>query len=433
MSQSSFHDIRDQYYLRNTFGISSSEIFWGLGLPLVIESTFLQLFMRNLGASSFLIGLIPTFYCAGIAIFSLLSGYLTAHLVNKRNAVIIAHLSAALPIFIFGIYLYFIESDTYIVFIFFLLYALFSIGIGLTLPVWQNYLVKIFSEQKTFSALSVMRITQSVARLLSSVLIVKFVNRYSFSTKGTGFIFIIFGFSCIIGSFGFLFTREIDNSGKQNNKYSSPFDHFFYSIKEVLHNKDFLFFLVNDLELCAITGVISFYANYATEYCNVSPAIAAGLFGALNYIGGIGINILMGLMGFFNIKNKFIISKISSILAILMLVLFESTWSFLLASFLLGVSRAIRMLAYPPAVKKLSGMSDATNYFAVAPLLVLPVSAGIPLLNGKFLDYFSFLGSYSYKIVFIAMGFLITLSLLFIYKTDFSGSNTKNKTNCVSD
>ena len=41
----------DRYYIRNVFGISAVEFLWGLGLPVVVESTFLQLFLKNLGAS----------------------------------------------------------------------------------------------------------------------------------------------------------------------------------------------------------------------------------------------------------------------------------------------------------------------------------------------------------------------------------------------
>ena len=61
----------DQYFRRNTFGISSVEFLWGLGMPVVVESTFLQLFLRNLGASNFLIGLIPTLFSGGVAVFAL--------------------------------------------------------------------------------------------------------------------------------------------------------------------------------------------------------------------------------------------------------------------------------------------------------------------------------------------------------------------------
>ena len=41
------------------------EFFWGLGFPIVLESTFLQLFLKNLGASSFVIGIVPALFIFG--------------------------------------------------------------------------------------------------------------------------------------------------------------------------------------------------------------------------------------------------------------------------------------------------------------------------------------------------------------------------------
>jgi hypothetical protein len=38
---------KDLYFLQNVFGISTVEFFWGLGLPVVVESTFLQLFLKR--------------------------------------------------------------------------------------------------------------------------------------------------------------------------------------------------------------------------------------------------------------------------------------------------------------------------------------------------------------------------------------------------
>ena len=59
----------DTYYKRNVIGISGCEFLWGLGLPVVLESTFLQLFLKSLGASSFQIGLIPAFSFLGSSVF----------------------------------------------------------------------------------------------------------------------------------------------------------------------------------------------------------------------------------------------------------------------------------------------------------------------------------------------------------------------------
>jgi len=413
-------DKKDHYYLRNVIGVSGTEFLWGFGTPVMFESTFIQLFLRNLGASSFLVGLVPTFFFIGLSVFALFAGYLTSHLPRKRTIVILTHLYSGIMPLIFGLLLFFMDQATLIIGIFFISYALFSISIGFTAPIWQNYLVKIFSEKKAFSGISIMMISQSMAKLVSSFLVAKIVSRYSFSTVSCGVIFTAVGLVFIAGAFMFLLTKEIADDKENYTRHPSFPTYFRHSLAEVVKNRNFLYFLGSDLELFAVINIISFYANYATEYCGIKHAVAAGLFVACNYTGAIIINILLGWIGLLKLKNKYILSRIISFSAIIILVLWQSLWAFLLASFLLGCSRSMRMLAYSPAVKKLSGLADATNYFSVAPILTLPFSAGISLVNGRFLDYFADLGALSYKLMFMGMAILVVISLFFIIKTDFS-------------
>ena len=46
----------DRFFARNTASVVAVETFWGLALPLVVESTFLQLYLRSIGASATVIG-----------------------------------------------------------------------------------------------------------------------------------------------------------------------------------------------------------------------------------------------------------------------------------------------------------------------------------------------------------------------------------------
>ena len=93
-------------------------------------------------------------------------------------------------------------------------------------------------------------------------------------------------------------------------------------------------------------------------------------------------------------------------------------WAFFLASYLFGASRSTRSLVYAPAVKHLSGRDDATHYFAVAPLFTLPLSVGLPLLEGTVLDSLAFMGGGSYRIVFLAMALLSLVSLIILSRID---------------
>jgi MFS family permease len=402
----------DQYFRRNTIGLSSVEFLWGLGMPVVIESTFLQLFLRNLGASSFLIGLIPTLFSGCVAVFSIFSGTLTGSAERKRPAVVAVHIAAALPMLAFGIVLAVTGFTSSILVLFFCCYALFSIGIGLVFPVWQNYLVKIFTAQRTLSALAVMWTSQSAAKIISSYLILKIVERYSFSAAGAALVFTGVGLLFLGGSFLFLITREQYGSGrtprlKLRESMATGF-------RAVLGNRNFLLFLCTDIEYFALIGIISFYANYATEHCGIDPAAASGLFVAFIYAGAITANTLFGWFQLLSLKNKYWVTKTLALLSVPLICTFCRLWAFLLASYLMGASRSTRMLVYAPAVKRLSGREDATHYFAVAPLFTLPLSVGIPLGSGAALDGLAHLGGWSYRIVFLAMALLSAASLLIL-------------------
>ena len=83
-----------------------------------------------------------------------------------------------------------------------------------------------------------------------------------------------------------------------------------------------------------------------------------------------------------------------------------------------GYSRAIRNLIFAPTVKLLCGKEDATAYFALAPLLTIVLSSGLPVVSGLFLDKTSQSGAISYRILFGILASLILLSFYFLKKTD---------------
>lgn len=400
----------DRYFTRNAVGICGVEWLWGLGMPVVMESTFLQLFLRRLGASSFLVGLLPTLLSAGIALFSLLSYSLTVNLPRKRGAVVVMHVVASAPLLAFGILLAFTGVRPSTLAVFLTAYTLFSIGVGLILPVWQNFIVKIFSPRRALQATALMMVAQSAAKLAGSLGLLRIVERYSFSARGSSLVFSLVGLVFLIGSFSFLLTHE------EAEPAASPVSRFGYlrSLRQVAGNRGFLLFLATDLEYFALTGVISFYANYATEHCGIAPALASGLFVAFMYLGGVLANGLLGWADLLGLRDKYLLTKSLAIAGILLLCLHSAPWVFYTASLVFGASRGTRSMVYLPAVKRLSGMSDATLYFAVAPILTLPLSTGLPLLNGALLDRFSSLGAWSYRSLFLVMA---ALSLAGLYAT----------------
>jgi MFS family permease len=411
---------KDRHYRRNVFGVSAVEFIWGLGLPVVVESTFLQLFLKNMGASSLALGMIPFFFFIGTSVFALLSSYLTEGMVFKRGPVIILHLISGASLLVFGSLLIWLDSSTHILLLFFSCYAVFSVCIGMTLPVWLNYLVKLFSEEKSTAGLAYMMIAQNAAKLVSSLLILRVVERYAFAPLASAVVFLVVGILFVAGSLCFLLTREARDAGRRTPRRPSFLTFVAQTRRHMFRNRNFLVFLGSDLELYIVVTVISFYAAYATEYGGVVPAVAAGVFVGLIYSGAILANIGLGTLGWLTLRQKAMASKACSIAAVLLLAIWGTPVSFYLASFLLGAARGTRMIVFAPAVKKLSGLADATPYFAVAPVLTLPAAMGLPLFCGHFLDRMAWMGADAYRLMLAMTAVLLAGTLVCAWRTDFS-------------
>ena len=117
---------KENYFGINVGAVSVVEFFWGLGFPLVLESTFLQLFLKNLGASSFAIGIVPSMFIFGISTFPLLASYLSRNHQYKKVLVTLLHGLSGLAVLIFGVLLLVIEKR-FVLPVFFVCYAIFSL------------------------------------------------------------------------------------------------------------------------------------------------------------------------------------------------------------------------------------------------------------------------------------------------------------------
>lgn len=410
---------KNAVFRRNVFGVSVVEFFWGLGFPVVLESTFLQLFLKNLGASGFVIGIVPSLLIFGISICPLFSSYLSRNHRFKKPIVILLHLISGLSILIFGMILLFLRQTENIIVLFFASYTLFSICIGLTIPVWLNYLVRIFPETKTVSGLGYMMLAQNIGKVISAFFILKVVDEYSFSITSSAYVFIVTGLLFCFGALCFILTKELADPNDPERDDLSFLHHTKKSFLEIIRNRRFLMFLAADLDFYIIITVLSFYANYATGFFEVPAAVAAGLFVACIYGGSITVNIFLGAMNLLELKQKFILSKWISFILLVLLSFYPGYATFFLISYLLGFVRAIRNMVYPPAVKRFAGKSDATSYFALAPILTIPIGSGFPLVFGKILDYLSYMQEDAYRLLFGCSALFILVTLYFSFKTDF--------------
>lgn len=411
---------KDRVFRRNACGVALVEFFWGLGFPVIMESTFLQIFLKKVGASDFLIGMVPAIVIFGISIFPLFSAYLTRNQTHKKMIVLWLHAVSSLSVLAFGVYLFFVRDSALILPAFFLSYVIFSFCIGLTFPVWLNFLVKIFSEKKNVQGLSIMMIAQNAAKIISALFIMKIVDAYSLSVQSAAWIFFLAGCLFLCGSFCFLITREISSRREMPLLGNESFvSHTVATVGEMVKNRNLMLFLAGDIDNYVTMTAIAFYANYATQYFGVSAATASGLFVCFIYSGAIAANVILGTVNFLSLKSKFISTKILCLTMLLILVFWPALPGFLAASFLMGVCRGTRSIIYSPSIKRFGKREDVTGYFAVAPLLTGMFGSGFPVVFGKMLDHFAYLGSRAYGIMFaVSMG-VVLVALAAAWATRF--------------
>ena len=118
---------KNLFFYRNSVGVASVEFFWGLGFPIVLESTFLQLFLKNLGASGFLIGIVPAIFVFGTSCLPILASYLTRNIRFKKKIVLLVHVIPAIAILVLGLLMFFSKQDMILPLFFFFYFISFCL------------------------------------------------------------------------------------------------------------------------------------------------------------------------------------------------------------------------------------------------------------------------------------------------------------------
>jgi predicted MFS family arabinose efflux permease len=406
----------DAYFFRNALGVSLSEFFWGIGIPILLESTFLQLFLAGQGASNTVIGLSGTIFSVSISIMPLFAAFFASGFQRKKILVIIIHLFPSAAILFLGLFYLIFGAQYNTVIVFLVFFLLFSITLGFTMPVWQNYIVKIFSPAKRLKGLSVMMISQNSAKVLSGVIIAGIIASFGMTLRVSAYLFLCTGIVFAVGSLLYVITYEQSDS-KPDVEIRHPLHYVKHYSKHLLKNKPMLWYIFQDIEFFAVVTVFSFYARYATDHIGMTASDAGGIFVILAFAGAVSANILFGFLWSGHIKGKLYFTKVCSLAGILLLIIYPVPFIFLVVSFLLGFSRGARFLLYTSAVKLLSGLEDASSYYAIIPLITIVSSGGFPLLAGRSIDFLGSFGGDAYRITFAVYLLIVFIGFFALKRT----------------
>ena len=288
-------------------------------------------------------------------------------------------------------------------------------------PLWREYVTRIFPPQRVFAGLSVMFALQTVARILSGLLAAALVERFVFAPAMVGAVFIGTGVLLAVAALMLALTRELAPAAPGNAGAGARFVEV---VATALRNRSFLLYMANDIEFYASSAVTAFYAVYATEHVGIAAA-AATAFVVATHSGSTAAYLFLGRSRLLSLRQRLILGKCLSVAGVLLVLAVPAfaapaPWAFFAASALIGIGRATRQLAFLPVVKLLSRRSDATAYYALAQLVTMPFSVGLPLLAGQVLQLLAALGGDAYRLVFGALAALMALSMFVLLRVDLS-------------
>ncbi len=405
----------DKYFALNTFSISLSEFLWGVGIPVILESTFLTVFLTYIKVTNFQISITSFIFTLSMAIVPFFSAYITAQMKYKKPATIISQYIPSLSVLLLGINLIFFYKGKYSYEIFLFYYTFFAIGLSSTVPIWQNYITKIYNPDKVLKGISIMMFFQNTGKIIGGLLITFLMAKYTLNEKFAGMLFIFTGILFFLGSSSFILTKENPDELTERKPF---FSYYLFYFKQIIKNKNILYYLLQDIEFNMAVISLIFYAKYAVEVCKINVAIVSGIFVILNFIGAISANFTLGFLEKISLKLRYLFVKVATVISLVLLILSKNIIAFYIVSILLGFSRSGRIHLYIPVVKKLSHLNDASPYYAILPFIMLPFSSLLPIFSGIFLDKFSYLNNV-YTQLFLIFLIITLISFIPFAKIDF--------------
>ena len=383
--------LKDKHF-QNTVYLGIVELFWGIGMNFISMSAILPVMLKNLKASHFEIGLIPSLAAMGFGLPQILSPILFGKKKKLRITLLNLHLITTLPLLLTS-YLLFIETTKPKIVIL-LGWVEYCFLVGIVFPLWMNYLAKVTEPQKRGNSFGIIFFCQTVAGAIGVFLAGRIYGN-DFDYKRSALIFFISFASMFLGSFFFLKTKE---EGFEEGKISP-----FVNLKDLI--KKYKWFVPYITGRCLSRGaffvVSSFYIVDIVEK-NLQITQSAVSVGAIALISQAVFSLVLGRLGdSLNYKVASIVTMIFSVK--------ENYFLHIITAVVLGLYISSEFTSLNNLMISLSDIADRHSIIAWNGFLNTLPQIFIPLIGGLIID------KYEMKYASIFSSFLLLSSLLLFF------------------
>ncbi|MDG1223484.1 MAG: MFS transporter [Candidatus Marinimicrobia bacterium] len=383
------------------------EFFWGFGTAFHTVYAVVPLFLKELGAPNVIATSSAGLFSIIIAMPMLFTAALTRNVTNMKKMVISAHCTILIVTFILGYIFTFSGIGKSLIAwkIYFILFIIYSLSIGIIVPIWADFLEKTTKRSLRGKFFGVGFAFNSLGAFGGGILL-KFLLETSIPfPKNFGYGFIILFFCLSIGTFFFAFYKE-----KKQNKSNTSFNQFKIETKQIIKNRpNFHRYLFSRIFYCATLPALGLYAVFCQKKFgfNISEI---GLFTVLNVIS---MGISSYISGYLGDKHGHKISMLIAysfhLIAVILALLSKNMFWVYCIFISIGAGQGAFMPSAMNLIYDFADLEDKKTYMALIDSFLAPFSlmflVGIGFLITK----------NQFVLSFCIIGFCLLIALLILY------------------
>jgi MFS family permease len=383
------------------------EFFWGFGTAFHTVYAVVPLFLKELGAPNVIATSSAGLFSIIIAMPMLFTAALTRNVTNMKKMVISAHCTILIVTFFLGYIFTFSGIGKSLIAwkIYFILFIIYSLSIGIIVPIWADFLEKTTKRSLRGKFFGVGFAFNSLGAFGGGILL-KFLLETSIPfPKNFGYGFIILFFCLSIGTFFFAFYKE-----KKQNKSNTSFNQFKIETKQIIKNRpNFHRYLFSRIFYCATLPALGLYA----VFCQKKFGFNISEIGLLTVLNVISMGISSYISGYLGDKHGHKIGMLIAysfhLIAVILALLSKNMFWVYCIFISIGAGQGAFMPSAMNLIYDFADLEDKKTYMALIDSFLAPFSlmflVGIGFLITK----------NQFVLSFCIIGFCLLIALLILY------------------
>ena len=368
-------DERQRYFARNLTLLTLVEGGWGFGMAFGFSGTFMQLVLRQLGASDTQVGFLAAQWGFS-TIPMVLAGYFTGHLRRKKAVVVLGHFLCVIPVALLAAALAWVPSNAAKVWCILAAEYAFGLSVGILVPIWLTFMGKVMPRDKIGSGFGVTFCFQTLAGFGAGILASWLLTR---NPQGVAPLVAVAAIMMTIANFFFIPVREPETDAEPR---AESFRKWIRELVPQLRaNPAVRGLLASEVLFSAQYGIVGFYAARASDFGGTART------GAVFTMGVTAAQSVSSLLGGWLVdrigpKPVLVAGRIAVVAAAAFAWHARSVNALFPAAICVGAFWGVRSASGFALFRQISGKEEVTSIYGLFTVLVAPFAVAAPLLAG---------------------------------------------------